>query len=950
MLKRPIHHHKFTCQNFVHYNLLIGQSCFQIAWLMETEDVADAVDAIRLCWGSESDYTDDELFARARLQWRDEKRSDTAAKEFVLQVVACRLERQLLLWLLQPHPVDAMEDMQTLFKVCTDPYFTAQGLELVKPMLDALLCVAVVRAAACERSVETRKRRMAEFMEAMERTVLMNSRACSALRSLQKCEADKDAEAWMQFLALPHALDPQLFNSRNGRAFMDEAGQVIALQQAELARSRRGWDDIELEGDEYATTATATWDFAMQLVALINTESVSSDDVQDEDEAEHGYSLVAVSDMASLEKYLKEKAPALPPSTNNSPDQDIAFDDDDVEESAMERLSNICSSAEEELPLSSDLLEKVFKELSAVKSLEVVSIQASFLLGLQMRHTLCFLDRCETAKDEFERRIRRVFNRLTGKARDLEHVASLVVLASFCPSQVIGHCVRGARTGVLHHGLYLEIFRASPLLLDLNEERERGLGSQFEHELQQTLLEVSSNQSSFDRESQSVVLFLLSLAGISSSPSFQRKAPILTASKLIDCVLNPLLRSAGQRSEIHFNLDSLIQQVFQQFVTANMGKEIGPTVLERSLRFVLATLSSVNSGDLVLGVHVRERLLLLLKNTMELMPDPASLVLEQFDMPLNSQLWTLMGLFNNDLGNDELCKGLNDVAAVESYVQGEEEANSLATLSLPNVISAVQVLLWGLLWDSTLSTTASVQSTKAEAWKLMDAIATYEFPGLGSTEETMKGSLLIQSAAAEMMLECGSVLFQALLSNVIPYVLEYEPTTTEEDTLKIPEWAAQKLADKAEVRLQISCALASTHAIMRYVVKCWGLSGAVNIQLAAPPNPLLVESLCHVLGAFDPAIVSSQRSLSGSLFCFQWLCFVVSASCELHLNAVSSWPTARTQLELALLRLLHQLDQMKGIATEEAHFSQHFVAAWLACLPVGQFDQVLNFVASRVGT
>ncbi|CAI5722599.1 unnamed protein product [Peronospora destructor] len=243
---------------------------------------------------------------------------------------------------------------------------------------------------------------------------------------------------------------------------------------------------------------------------------------------------------------------------------------------------------------------------------------------------------------------------------------------------------------------------------------------------------------------------------------------------------------------------------------------------------------------------------------MELMPGPASeIMVEQLDTPLNPLLWTLLTIFDNDLVHDEFCKGLKDVALVESFIA---TGDSKLVLPLPTVVSAIQILLWRLLWDTTLPVKLRVKPTKAETWSLVDIIARYEFLGSESAAETTAGALLIRSAIAEIMLECGSDLFQALLGKIIPNLLENEPETSAEDRLVQPKWAAVKLSKLPEIE-QIPCGFVSTHSIMRYVAKCWGLSAAVNIQLATQENVLLLDSLSHVLAAHDPACGLGTASL-----------------------------------------------------------------------------------------
>ncbi|CAI5736067.1 unnamed protein product [Peronospora farinosa] len=810
----------------------------------------------------------------------------------------------------------------------------------------------MIRAAACDRNIVNRTKRLDEIGNMTEGGTLLSSQGHSVLQLLSKCEPhDDEMKLWMKFVELSHTLDTRDFYSRSDRAFVDEASQIISLQQAELSAVRGvngGYAGVEVK-ERQILTSNKLWDLTKMLVELIKTKTdgggVPYDHCLDPDTTTLRVNVV--DNIVDLESLLRAKGITGLRCGSSDP----VLDDEDASLSAIELLSSSCTSPDGLEVISSDMLEKAFDELSAIKQLGVISIQASFLLGLQMRLKVCFLDRFESAKDEFERRIRRVFNCLTDKAHDTEHVASLVILSAFCPSQVIRQLLLGARADVLHHSLYVEVLRASPLLLNWTKDAEYGSETVLECDLQQAVLDVSSTQSNFDRESQNMMSFLLSVVGIPTSSSSKREAPVMTINNLLDKVINPVCCATGLSISPHLYLYTFIQQLFQHFVTLDMCRDLDHTSLECSFNLISGALCSFNASDLRLGVLVRERLLLLLKNIMELMPDPASVIMvKQLDTPLNPSLWTLLIIFDSDLISDEFCKGLEDVALVESFMQRKPTGDLQLVLPLPTVISAIQVLLWGLLWDTTLPVKLKVKSTKAEAWSLVDSIAWYEFLGSESTDETTAGALLIRSAIAEIMLECGSDLFQALLSKIIPYLLEYESETSAEDRLVQPKWAAVKLSKLPEMEQQISCGFVSTHSIMRYVAKCWGLSAAVNIQLATQENVLLLHSLSHVLAAYDPAITSSQGSLSGTLFCIQWLCFLASTTHDMHLDKMLAWPTVRTQLELLLLRLLHQLEQLKEISTSEARFSQYFVAAWLAYLPAGQFDQVFNFVASRTRT
>ncbi|KAE8995551.1 hypothetical protein PF005_g6187 [Phytophthora fragariae] len=339
--------------------------------LTQSNDFTAAVAATRQYWGSEHEHNDAELFARARCQWEDAKGEDTATREFVLQVVACRLEEQLLLWLLQFHASDAAERMQTLFEVCSDSYFTAEGLELLSPVLDTLLTAAVSRAAACDRSAENRKRRIAEMVEKVNSSALMSSEVRSVVRAL--VVANEDGGAWKQFLDLPSELETRLFNSRSGRAFLDEVQQVVTLQQVEMNAAFGECERCDsLETEMQMPTADVLWTLAEKLVEMVTAQAETEKDAQTLSSAGFdttGTSLV-VENVTDLEEYLEAKESVT---ATGLVVQEVMASRDDENLSAIEQLSETYSSLNGEPVISSGLLEKVFDEMSAVTNLDILS-------------------------------------------------------------------------------------------------------------------------------------------------------------------------------------------------------------------------------------------------------------------------------------------------------------------------------------------------------------------------------------------------------------------------------------------------------------------------------------------------------------------------------------------------------------------------------------------------
>uniref|UniRef100_A0AAV1UFT6 Uncharacterized protein n=1 Tax=Peronospora matthiolae TaxID=2874970 RepID=A0AAV1UFT6_9STRA len=923
---------------------------------METRvaGMADDVAAIRQYWGSEQEYSHNELFAIAQSQWeREHRNGGDAAREFVLQIVANRLEEQLLAWLLQSQVDDTIEDIQKLLTVCLHPYCAENGLELVEMMLDTLVTAAVVRAAACDCSAENRMRQIDEIRDEVEAKLPTTSRARDALRALANRVGNGDeVDIWTTFSDLPNVLEAGLFNSQSARALMDEAEQVILLQQAELEATRgSSGDRAGVEAGEGRLIASdMLWNLAKRSGRLVQSKADQSG-VHRDCHALSNTTIDVVENMEELEAYLKAK-PNKGQSCSSNCFPDLVSSDEDADPSAIGLLSGVHISSDKKEFVTDDVIERAVDELSAMENLDVISVQTSFLLSLQMRLRFHFLDRFESTNDELVRRIRSVFNRLTGKAPDSKHVASLTILAAFCPTQVVGQCILGARAGVLHQNLYVQVLRASPLLLEWIDGVSDGCETMFECELQQAVLDVCSGQNNFDRESQNLISFLQSVVEIPKRSSVQQKASVMTVSRLVDKVINPVCCRTSASAQIELNLYTLVQRLFQHFVTTNAFADSDHAVLQNSFQLVLGVFCTCDAIDLTLRVHVREKLLLLLKNIMELMPGAASIAMpEQLNTPLLPSLWTLLHLFYGDMVNHKFCNGWDDVVLVKAYMQAKSIDDSHAALPLHvrSVVSAVQVLLWELLWNSTLLIKPSPVFSNAETWSLMDAIAGFDLFEIDSGVCAIKGSLLIHHAVGNIVLECGGVVFEELLGRIIPHLLKYEsnePNAALKDSLQLPKWAIEKLFERSKGELHIPCQLVSTHFEMRYVATCWYLLCAAR-ELVATTPALILQSLSNVLAAHDRAVSSSQRSLSGTLFCIQWLSFLASTVVELQLDRMPAWPTLRIQLELLLLRLLHHLEQLKGVSASEAQFSQGFVAAWLAYLPPRQFENVFGFVASR---
>ncbi|RLN67273.1 hypothetical protein BBJ28_00023329 [Nothophytophthora sp. Chile5] len=930
----------------------------------------DTVAAIRQCVGSlpvDSEEECAECFAGVRRQWECSGDGD-GAKSFVLLIIGCRLEERLLTWLLQTHVTDATEDLQKLVAVCEDPYLSTSNDALLKPVLDALLAAAILRAARCERNAEQLDVQCAALTVAMETSVFVNSNARFVLRALTECHLKREGAtaAWRQFVALPHALDHRLFNSRDGRTFLEAANDVIDQQQVNLAASLGPKTETDEEAGDGAKSGEVLWGLAGRLVdrmVLIPTpndvvcvihEAVSTDSAPE---------LSFVCNSTGLEKYLASKTPPeLPDTFDTTARHGVESENSDIELSALEQLSAACTSCTEDVSIASELLQKLVDELSAVETLEVLTVHVSFLLGLQMRLKRCLIASNDDLKDVFERRIRRVFNCLTGDAQDRERAASLVVLSAFCPQQVIRQLLRGARADTRHHSFYLEVMHVSPLLLDWKEGASDETGPFLYQELQRTIFEVSNDQNLFDTESHNLTAFLESLVGIFSLTT---ATAIVTAGDLLQNLI-PLCSSVGNlRSECgsrfgeeqvgartQFNFYSILQLLVERLVTTNTKRDIAPDALRNMFAVVAGTYSTVAADTSPHGVLFREKLLLLLKDIMGLAPDPAAVIALEQSSPRDTPFLTLVDPFSNDLDNDANVEKLRSLDVVRAYVDDERTEDHVNVLPTAMVEDAIQVLLWKLLWGSMYSAHISsrVQLTKTATWQLLDAIAVEYFEEAAPSISVVKGSVVIQNAVATMMLECGSALFQALYDHVIPSLLKYEPAQEkdQEEVIKLPEWVRRPEMNHEEAMMQLKCQLLSAHRAMYYVVKSWSLIGAKNPELGTPPSAMIVESLRHVICACNRTIAASQSSLSGQLYCFQWVCFLVSTAYGLQLDTLATWSVVQTQLELSLLRVMRHLDQLSGISEAQASFSQHFVASCLASIPTNHFGQVCNFLASRV--
>lgn len=920
------------------------------------KDAASAVGAIRAYWGPHPEPSKDELFWT---EWRKYERSKerSAAENLLLQIVALGLEEELLLWLLHLHCADAGDTVQTLLDASRDPYFATMDLELMGPLLDALLRAAIVHATGCSWGADHRTSKRKELLAAMEAAVFVGSKALNVLVALGEDKGFdnedgelNDTDVWKQFLEMPHAVDNRVSNSRNERTFLEETEQVVEVQQLQLMSRSGGVDRINV--GEHECAAELLWDISNQLVGLITSKTQLNNYGGSSLDEIHLSEQPASTDLTDMEKYLEVKA-----SLHLKITDEVLVDD--LHEDGMETslLRQLCADLQTDEPIiSGEFIERVFDELSTTKDIDVLATHASFLLGVQIRLQRSVFDCCNDAKSGFEKRVRREFNSLTGKAQGRRHLATFVALSAFCPKEMIVEVLRSARADMSHHKLYVEVLRLSPLILDWNKDSKSSETSFFYSDLQQLLREISSDQTHFDREQQNMVAFVLALVGLSSSGTINVKSAAFSIEELFQSALIPLAsldyglhEVVIQSLQMQLNLYSLIQTLLIRFEAAIRPHDIDPASLKEMFTLISRRLCDLESSNSRQGIMLRETLLLILKTVIQLSTDLESVVdVEYLPEQLHPSLWTLVGLFSTKLRSNTNLRGLCD--AVDEH-QRKEDDKFVDSASLSCTSSAISVKLWRLLWISTFSDGSrhDLKLLKDVTLSQLDEIASAMFYEV-DLAEPVRGSVIIQCQVAKLMLECGDYLFQVLRISVIPHLLKYDCVGNEtglEESVFIPNRLTKQTLEQEEIESHLPCCLELTHGVMRYVAKCWGISAVASNQFQSPPGELVVESLRHVLSSVESAKPSCERTLAGILYCIQTLCCLVSFSCAFYLDNLPTWPLVRTQLELVLLRLLHQLTLLKGVSPVEEQFSQHFIAAWFTCLPASQFKQTFNFLVSK---
>lgn len=921
------------------------------------------------------------LFLSLRRQW-DASCGARRAGNFLRAVAACALHDQFLSYVLQFHARDALGIVEELAlgAVIERDCFARDEFEAVAPVVEALVAAAAVVALTLDSQTDERGQPRDEFERRVQAAIGCVRQRRSALRGvlvlLRSDEESHSSESWRAFEALPFEPDSQLGSTRSGRSRVQTMNGILRQQQHGLrvflsARDPESWARAA-DGEVLGEVADRLWGIARDLLAWIEKRRVPDDGLTNNGAGgtaegngasqNGGQTPDMLRSEADLEAYLVSS------SASPTRETDVSVVDTQLtshlndQRSRIQELLEARSSDEEscKVLLSSGLLAAAYDELAAVRDLETLQVQASYLLAYQLEAGRAFAESTCPEALGFERLIQRELNSLTDNGTRMEtHLRSLLTLAAFCPRRLIELVVRGAQADSLHHPFYLTLLAACPLLVAWKDQQSQPTGelSVFKCELQRMVNEATSLSGQLEEQSHHAVAFLSGLTGISEHT---RANPILPLPELLrDILLAQLKEEEKPPTELPgylklFKAFSLFQQLFSHIVTSSSSNlpllgSSGVELFQRTIE-AYASLSGTNTRE---SLRFREVLLFLAKDMLELFVSDESLPSEALAAALAP---TLAGKLCSDAAFTALVAPVN-LSDVEAFISiprkqsGEgDDASSADALTLDQAKRGAETALWRLLWASLASSKLASYAPVhvSELWKSLDNLATWtsvQGDSLSTCQGRVSGASVIQSTVASILLSCGESLTHTFRNNLVPYLMKYE-------TVDVAKRGAETLAlpftrDKSghPVTDELVCSLMSPHCVARYLVKCWSL---VALKPHRENPDVLVEMLRGVIGACDSAVSASAVSPTQLLACLQWECYLAFSARELELDAQSSWPVVSAQLEMSLLRILHGLARFKQLSMEQAAATSGFVAVWLSILPPdGSFASVFRYLQAN---
>lgn len=994
------------------FNLLYSMSLHRLEPLLHAcarwnGDVLKAVDAVKAQLQCDALGSSDDLFMIAARQWNGRKDTSISTLRFLVLVVACEWESQLLQFLLQHHASDAVDDVNALYSVCV-PILQSNAAAVVLPVLDVLLAAVVAFTLAYSHVSQLEEEPSNPVHPQLLNQVprcpsCLSSRfplAGSIMSDHTESQLSNDPDHWTRFLELSSGLDARKFDSKRGRALSSAVAQVVEQQQRLLAVARLSRDpsrDDAGDDDVLRAAVEKMHDVATQVLHTMSLYAAANTCGKCIDRQDAGIAAMPwapahdkgvaeidlIPDDAALEIYLLGQArrvtTAADLATKEPKAPDINMDDsstgstDELDVSCFQKLLKILST---DTSLSTHTLggvvQKTEEELSLIADQNVLGVQVSFLLAAQMRSQRRISELDGEVNKSLTRQVLREFNSLTDGAENCDRsVRALLILSGFCPSLVLREIVSRAMTAPQQVQTYVQILELCPLLTGWTVEGRTS--PLLICELQSTLRDLVSAESSFEAQRPQLLSLMCALAGVGVNSS----AAVLGVQTLAQEVLLPVFSSFARQEEDKAaamgettiersntlkvaNFFAFLRAFFSCAV-ADIASRALDSETTKTVLALLLEVYGIHCGSLTVEkVELRNTLLLTIKDLLKsissldhaVVSDILKKTVYGFAGSLDEPLVMLVAHFSPETQHTDevvtLFQKLDDPVAAQH-----------SALDLEQASRATRLLLWKLLWSTASPSDKSLTSqsqnhpflSDERAWELLKRLAMEVL--VVSSVTVVFGRALVQKELACLMLVCRTSLFTSLSERVLPRLVQIldqlAPLAAPE--LKLPEQLRLRLDTKdiyPAISAALECDLPVSHLVMKLVSRSWSLLIISSEHFGVSESELVLQMGRHFLVSCDHAISDSKSSLAGLLDCFQWVCFVmcVFSSLDDRTKELETYNSTASQLNVTLLRLLHLLSQIILPSEADASFSQQFVASWMVQLPQGTFEQARDFISS----
>lgn len=883
--------------------------------------------------------------------------SDLPTTSYVALVIGCDLTMNLRRTLQDMHVMDSLDDVQDIVHCLTSnaQYFvdSSSALPLVT---EVLLPVVIMFTWRSERNF-------------LIRTLEEHSLLCSGIRQSIKVnkllyrsgdEDTEDMDRWDQFRRLPARLDEHKFQSKNGRVLVDVVKQVIEQQQYSLAKTQNLQADDQFKEDiEDDDSLQQMCDVAVRALEYVTKECSAGHCIHTGDlyteEPLQALELNLVADERSLEEYLKAKwqCDLSDYDTSSFEGKNDTIGLDEHKTTATEQLMALWDFNDSDTQDLDGILVSVQQELLFIRDMETLSINASCLLSAREGREF---NGSSSFAVGIERQVQKIFNSLASDAvQEHEHVRSLVVLAAFSPARVIQEIVYGASLASQHHEFYMKVLYALPLLVEWQVHDTQPL-AEFTRQARQILKDLVSDEDRFENRSVAFLDFCCRLSGVSGLDTPDNSMGVLLSlDSCIQDVVLPVYSSLTMKQtkpDVYYTTTNVNEDNYFQFLYQLTERAVSSIQTHWELNSTQNLFSQVLKAYAdVRGDAASKRLdllLLTLKNAMEMISRCGNPVLPV----ICDDLWSLL---------DARCLELVAPFRPTEYSRSEQYMSKLLDLVRENksddwdammiaedAADTVEQLLWRILWNSmyspqlTSSPCFQVMLRSEEIWAIIDSIAdidTGAFSGLN----------IIRREVKKLILACGSSLFVVAYESILLLLLKYDVQAGEKQSasqLTLPRFVVKpQEIDESIWNMHIDGLISSAHDATNMVIQFWREQTS-EYTADSPSQDANLNLVAHIMECNNRAVTDSLSSLSGLLVCFRQLCFTASFAAEHLRESLDRDPFVQSQLDLALLRLLHLIGRANVSHAAEASFSAHFVACWLSILPESSYVEASRFLQS----